>query len=114
MEHFDWMQFESLAIIFIGVYLIFEILRFVILQAITVYGGKDNEKIGYRISNLFSIFRLILIAAFFITFIFTAVFNQQTITNSDTNLNPINEEETLSNDHTEKLETEIAVQNNKQ
>lgn len=107
MKSIDWMQFETLAIICIGSYVLFEIIRLAVEQAIRVYGGGDTEKTLYNVSNLFSFLRIILIACIVVSFIFTAVFNRQMITSSHSDLGHKDNLESLNKIDTEALRARI-------
>lgn len=109
MENIDWLQFETLAIIFVGIYILFELLRFSVMQCIRVYCGTETEKKLYNTSVLFSILRICLISCILIAFVFTAVFNRHIITKPHSDVGHKKNVENLTTTDTAQLQAKIAA-----
>ncbi len=107
MENIDWFQFRTLAIIFVGVYLIFELVRLGVRQIIQVLGGRRREESLYKSSNIFSILRVVIIAFFLIFFIFTVIFNRTEIAEPHSDMGHDANIKALESIDTEKLKAAI-------
>lgn len=107
MTNIDWMQFETLSIICIGAYLLFEVVRAAVLQSIRIYSSRDTEKRLYNTTNIFSVLRILLIASIVITFIFTGVFNRQRIAKPHSDLGHQNNIKTLQTTNPKEIEAKI-------
>ena len=86
MENIDWFQFRTLASIFIGAYICFELIRLGVRQIIQVTGGRNREQSLYNSANIFSILRVILITFFFVFFILIVVVNRIETTESQNDM----------------------------
>jgi len=107
MENIDWLQFRTLALILAGCYCVFEIIRLAVQQTIKVFGGREREQSLYLATNTFSILRVIIIAAFFIIFFFTAIFNRTEIAVPHSDVGHRENVQNLEKVDTETLQTTI-------
>lgn len=107
MANVDWLQFETLAILFIGIYIIFEIIRIACLQMTRAYCPIDTENKLHILGNIFHFVRIVLITAMLVALIFTGIFNRTLITKPHTDLGHDANVKQLEATDTEQLRAKV-------